>query len=47
LLPFFLDGVVTDKALMLDDGIHPNAKGLAKVVERLSPLVASGLGDAP
>jgi acyl-CoA thioesterase I len=47
LLPFFLDGVVTDKALMLDDGIHPNAKGLAKVVERLSPLVATGLGGAP
>ena len=44
LLPFFLDGVVTDKTLMLGDGIHPNAKGVAKVVEKLSPLVAVELG---
>jgi acyl-CoA thioesterase-1 len=43
LLPFFLEGVVTDKALMLDDGIHPNAKGLAKTVEKLLPLVESEL----
>jgi acyl-CoA thioesterase I len=31
--PFFLDGVVADKALMLSDGIHPNAKGLSPLVE--------------
>jgi acyl-CoA thioesterase I len=43
LLPFFLDDVVTDKALMLDDGIHPNAKGLAKTVEKLTPLVEAAL----
>ena len=43
LLPFFLDGVVTDASLMLDDGIHPNAKGVAKVVEKLSPLVEAEL----
>jgi acyl-CoA thioesterase I len=43
LLPFFLDGVVLDKGLMLDDGIHPNAKGLAKTVEKLTPLVAKEL----
>ncbi len=46
LLPFFLDGVMTDKALMLDDGIHPNANGIAKVVEKLSPLVERELKDA-
>ena len=46
LLPFFLDGVVTDKALMLDDGIHPNAKGVTKVVEKLSPLVERELKAA-
>jgi acyl-CoA thioesterase-1 len=45
LLPFFLDGVVTDKALMLDDGLHPNAKGLAVVVGKLAPLVVGALGD--
>ena len=43
LYPFFLDGVVTDKALMLDDNIHPNAKGVAQVVEGLSPLVEGAL----
>jgi acyl-CoA thioesterase-1 len=43
LYPFFLDGVVTDKALMLPDDIHPNAKGVAHVVEGLSPLVEAAL----
>jgi acyl-CoA thioesterase I len=46
LLPFFLDGVVTDKTLMLDDGIHPNAKGVTKVVEKLGPLVERELKAA-
>jgi acyl-CoA thioesterase I len=46
ILPFFLDGVVTDKALMLDDGIHPNAKGVAKIVENLEPLVEARLKAA-
>jgi acyl-CoA thioesterase I len=45
LLPFFLDGVVTDKALMLGDGIHPNAKGIAVVVGKLAPIVAGELGE--
>ena len=41
--PFFLEGVVTEKALMLPDGIHPNAKGISRVVEGLSPLVEAAL----
>jgi len=41
--PFFLEGVVTDKALMLPDGVHPNAKGVSRVVEGLSPLVEAAL----
>jgi acyl-CoA thioesterase I len=45
LYPFFLDGVVTDKALMLPDNIHPNAKGVARVVEGLSPLVEAALKE--
>jgi acyl-CoA thioesterase I len=45
LLPFFLEGVVTDKALMLEDGIHPNAKGVTKIVEKLSPLVEKELNS--
>ena len=43
LYPFFLDGVVTDAALMLPDDIHPNAKGVSRVVEGLSPLVEAAL----
>lgn len=43
LYPFFLDGVVTDAALMLPDNIHPNAKGVFRVVEGLSPLVEAAL----
>lgn len=41
--PFFLEGVVTDKALMLPDGVHPNAKGVSRVVEGLWPLVEAAL----
>ena len=43
LYPFFLDGVVTDPALMLEDRIHPNPQGLAKIVGRVAPLVAGAL----
>jgi acyl-CoA thioesterase I len=43
LLPFILDGVVMDKALMLDDGVHPNAKGVTVVVKNLAPLVVDEL----
>jgi acyl-CoA thioesterase-1 len=43
LYPFFLDGVVTDATLMLPDNIHPNAKGVSRVVEGLSPLVEAAL----
>lgn len=45
LYPFFLEGVVMDKALMLPDNIHPNAKGVARVVEGLSPLVEASLKE--
>lgn len=43
LYPFFLDSVVTDPTLMLPDRIHPNAKGLEKIVGRVTPLVAEAL----
>ncbi len=45
LYPFFLDGVVNDSALMLPDGIHPNARGVSRVVEGLSPLVEAALKE--
>eukprot|EP00913_Durusdinium_trenchii_P019323 g18164.t1 len=34
LYPFFLDGVVTVSALQLEDGMHPNGKGVAELVQR-------------
>ncbi len=43
LYPFFLDGVITDKALMLPDGIHPNPQGISKVVAGISNMVAEEL----
>ena len=32
--PFFLDGVVTEAGLKLDDGMHPNGDGIGIMVER-------------
>lgn len=37
--PFFLDGVAADPALNQPDGIHPNARGVAVMVERILPAV--------
>lgn len=39
LYPFFLDGVAAQPKLNLPDGIHPNAQGIAAIVERLTPYV--------
>lgn len=39
LVPFFLDGIAGDPALNQADGIHPNAAGVAKIVERFLPDV--------
>jgi acyl-CoA thioesterase I len=41
--PFFLEGIVTEPSLMLDDGVHPNAKGVARAVSGVEPLVAGAL----
>lgn len=37
LYPFFLDGVVTEAGLKLDDGMHPNSDGIGTMVERFLP----------
>ena len=37
--PFFLEGIATDPALNQADGIHPNAEGVARIVEAIAPLV--------
>jgi acyl-CoA thioesterase-1 len=46
LYPFFLDGAVQDPALMAEDGLHPNAQGVAVIVERILPSVLAWL-EAP
>lgn len=43
LYPFILDDVVTEKSLMLPDNLHPNAKGVERIVEGLAPLVKDAL----
>ncbi len=45
LYPFFLDGVITDRNLMLPDRIHPNPAGIDKIVEKVAPVVAKALED--
>jgi len=48
LYPFFLDGVAAQPKLNQPDGIHPNAAGVAIIVERLKPYVIAALnGDRP
>ena len=39
LYPFFLDGVVTEAKLKLEDGIHPNGDGVGVMVEKTLPVV--------
>jgi acyl-CoA thioesterase I len=44
--PFILDGVIGNRALMLDDGIHPSAKGVDRIAARLTPIVIASLPKA-
>lgn len=41
--PFVLDGVILQPALMLPDRLHPNPKGIERIADRLTPLVAKAL----
>jgi acyl-CoA thioesterase-1 len=45
LYPFFLEGVAMKPDLNQPDGLHPNARGVAIIVERIAPDVAALLGD--
>lgn len=45
LYPFFLDGVITNRALLLGDGIHPNKAGVETIVAKVAPLVAENLPE--
>ena len=37
--PFFLDGIASDAKLNQRDGLHPTAKGVDAIVERILPKV--------
>src|SRR5438876_729270 len=37
LYPFFLDGVAADRALNQPDGLHPTARGIDAIVQRILP----------
>jgi len=43
LYPFFLDGVATKKEFLLEDGIHPNEKGVETMVSNFMPTVEKSL----
>jgi acyl-CoA thioesterase-1 len=44
LYPFVFDGVALDPALNQGDGLHPNARGVAVMVDRMAPYVVRLLG---
>jgi acyl-CoA thioesterase I len=44
LYPFFLDGVAMEPALNQADGLHPNARGVTALVDRIAPYVEKLLG---
>ena len=43
--PFFLDGVATETALLLEDGMHPNATGVERMVENFLPIIEKVLTE--
>ena len=44
LYPFFLEGVAMDPKLNQPDGLHPNKRGVAALVERIAPYVVRLIG---
>ncbi|TPJ97670.1 arylesterase [Mesorhizobium sp. B2-5-9] len=47
LYPFFLDGVAGQPGLQLEDGLHPSARGVDLMVERILPTVEKAMAAAP
>ena len=45
--PFFLDGVAADRAYLLEDGMHPNASGVDRIVEKMLPEVEKIIAERP
>ena len=46
LYPFFLKGVATEAKLNQPDGLHPNQRGVAIIVEHIAPYVARLIGGS-
>ncbi len=46
LVPFFLEPVIGNKALMLEDNVHPNAQGVDRIVAATQGHVAEALKAA-
>jgi len=46
LYPFFLEGVAADSGLLQSDMLHPNAKGVARIVDRMLPSVERLIAEA-
>jgi len=46
LYPFLLDGVALDPQLNQPDGLHPNERGVAVIVDRIAPYVARLIGGS-
>jgi acyl-CoA thioesterase-1 len=44
--PFFLDGLVGNRALLLGDGLHPNPRGVDRIVAGILPAVRKALRPA-
>lgn len=47
LVPFLLEGVALDPALIQDDGLHPNAAAQPAILETVWPVLAPLLDDLP
>ena len=45
LYPFFLDGVAGHPDLQIEDGMHPNPRGVDVMVERILPTVEKAIAD--
>lgn len=42
--PFFLDGVAGERTMLLEDGMHPNFRGVKRIVSGILPAVKVALG---
>lgn len=47
LYPFFMEGVAAQKSLQLEDGMHPNTEGVAKMVEGFLPIIEKTIAGNP